>query len=244
MMPPRAGPTARDRLNPALFREMAWVSSRRGTSSGTIACQAGAFMAAPRPSRKVKLNSTQGEAAPSSVRAARSAAATVIQAWVASKRRRRSMMSARAPAGSDNRNMGKMPAACTRATIAGEGERDVMSQAAPTLCIKVPILDTRVASHNARNTGCCKGLQDEVAAGGGFMARRAVLSTYICKICKTLGSWSGSTAERCSPKYNHRLGLVMPASFLARPGGEKIAEPPPVRPRLTGTGTQGLGSKR
>ena len=72
MAPPRAGPMARDRLNPALFREMAWVSSRRGTSSGTIACQAGAFMAAPRPSKKVKLNSTQGEAAPRRVRAARS----------------------------------------------------------------------------------------------------------------------------------------------------------------------------
>ena len=130
-------------------------------------------MAAPRPSRKVKLNSTQGEAAPRRVRAARSPAATIIQAWVTSKSRRRSMMSARAPAGSDNRNMGKMLAACTRATIAGEVESDVMSQAAPTLCIKVPILETRVASHNARNTGCCKGLQDEVAAGGGFMARSA-----------------------------------------------------------------------
>src|SRR5665648_1044474 len=158
---------------------MAWVNSRRGTSSGMIACQAGAFMAAPRPSRKVKPKSVQGEAAPRRVRAARSAAATVIQAWVASKRRRRSMMSAKAPAGSDNRNMGKMLAACTRATIAGEVESDVMSQAAPTLCIKVPRCETRVASHKARNTGCCKGLQVEGAAGGGFMVWSArVLSTY------------------------------------------------------------------
>ena len=140
-------------------------------------------------------------------------------------------MSAKAPAGSDNRNMGKMLAACTRATIAGEVESDVMSQAAPTLCIKVPILETRVASHKARNTGCCKGLQDEVAAGGGFMAWSAQFLSIYEKYDKNRGSRSESTAQRYCSQYNHRLGLVMPASFLPGPGGEKIGEPPPARPR-------------
>ena len=59
--PPSAGPRARARLNPALLSETASGNCSRGTSSGTIACQAGLFIAVPIFSRKVRISSTHGE---------------------------------------------------------------------------------------------------------------------------------------------------------------------------------------
>lgn len=46
--PAIAGPTARAMLNSALFKAMAAMSCDRGNSSGTIACQAAPFIAAPK----------------------------------------------------------------------------------------------------------------------------------------------------------------------------------------------------
>ena len=61
MRPPSAGPTARARLLLAELRETVSGMSSRGTSSGTMACQAGLFMAEPMLSRKVKARRVQGE---------------------------------------------------------------------------------------------------------------------------------------------------------------------------------------
>ena len=97
--PPRAGPAARARLNPALFIAMASGNSGRGTNSGTIDCQAGLFKAEPILSRKVSASSVAGETIPASVRAARMATLASIHVCQKSSRRRRSKMSAAAAGG-------------------------------------------------------------------------------------------------------------------------------------------------
>src|SRR2546426_8413565 len=74
-------------------------------------------------------------------------------------------MSASAPAGSARSITGKLSAASTSATIAGDDESDVISQPAPTSCIQVPMLETMVAIHKLRNSAVCSGLHGEVAAG-------------------------------------------------------------------------------
>ena len=148
--PPRAGPAERAMLKPMLPRVTAAGSSSRGTSSGMIACQAGWFMAAPRPSRKVKRRRSQGVVRPASVSRPRPAAASSIQVWVTSSRRRRSTTSASAPAGRASRNIGRLVAACTSATMVGDGDSVVISQAAPTLWNQVPRLEATVAIHSQR----------------------------------------------------------------------------------------------
>ena len=61
-------------------------------------------------------------------------------------------MSANAPAGRLNRNMGKVVATWTRATSKGFGLRLVISQPAAALCIQLPILDRTVASQSTVKT--------------------------------------------------------------------------------------------
>ena len=69
--------------------------------------------------------------------------------------------------------MGKLVAACTSATISGEGASEVMSQLAPTSCIQVPILETTVAIQSARNRGRRSGAQ---ADGVGWYTLHARLN--------------------------------------------------------------------
>ena len=71
----------------------------RGTSSGTMACQAGLFMAAPMFSKKVSASSVHGEMMPANVSTLRTATVASIQTCQKISRRRRSTMSAVAPAG-------------------------------------------------------------------------------------------------------------------------------------------------
>src|SRR4249919_3958260 len=75
--------------------------------------------------------------------------------------RRRSTMSASAPAGNPTRKTGRLVAACTSATTTGEGVREVISHAAPTFCIHVPIFDVSDAIQRARNTGSRSGSHAE-----------------------------------------------------------------------------------
>ena len=59
-----------------------------------------------------------------------------------------------------NTKGGVAPAtACTSDTIRGFGFSVTISQPAPTSCTQVPILETSVAIHNARNSGWRKGAQ-------------------------------------------------------------------------------------
>ena len=160
--PPRAGPTARETLTATPARVTAAESSRRGTSSGMIACKAGPFIAEPSPRMKVSKSSNQGVTIPASVSTPSTAAETSIQLCVTSKSRRRSTTSARAPAGSASKTTGRLPAVSTSATSMGDVVRETMSQDSPTSSIHVPILDTTVAIHSARKIGSARGLHGEV----------------------------------------------------------------------------------
>ena len=104
-----------------------------------MACHAGSFITDPRPSRNVNSNSTHGPTQLVSVRMPRVAEATTIQPCVTSRNRRRSTMSARAPAGRITRNTGNAAAACTSPTMNGFMVICVISQPAPTFCIQVPV---------------------------------------------------------------------------------------------------------
>src|SRR6266566_3705013 len=158
-----AGPIARPMLIGSAFSATARVSSDGGTSSDVIACQVGVFIATPIPSANVKTRSVVGVMRSTNARTASSAAAASIQVWVTSSNRWRSTISATAPAGSPTRKTGRLVALCTRATINGDGESDVMAHAALTFCIHVPMLETSEAIHSARNTGCDSGVQADSA---------------------------------------------------------------------------------
>src|SRR5271167_3313180 len=93
-------------------------------------------------------------------------AATSITACETISRRRRSTISASAPAGSASRRIGRLDAVWMRATISGDGESEVISQAAPTFCIQVPMLETRAAIQSQKNRRCERACQMEAGAAG------------------------------------------------------------------------------
>jgi hypothetical protein len=87
------------------------------------------------------------------------------------KNRRRSTISASAPAGKANRNIGKLVATCTMETMTGSGLRLAINQPEPALYIHDPMLDARVAIQTTVNVLWRNALQGEVdfacAAGAG-----------------------------------------------------------------------------
>src|SRR5882724_3379701 len=161
--PPRAGPIARPMFTGNALSVTARVSSDGGTSSDVIACHVGVFIATPMPRANVNARSVVAVIRSRNASTASSPAATSIQHCVTSSSRRRSTISATAPAGSPTTRTGKLVALCTRATINGDGESEVMAHAALTFCIHVPMLDTSEAIHSARNTRCDSGVQADSA---------------------------------------------------------------------------------
>src|SRR5208283_4738731 len=96
------------------------------------------------------------------------------------KRRRRSTMSASAPAGIANRNMGRLLATCTRETMNGSGLRLVMSQPDATLYIQPPMFETTVAVQITANVRLRNGTNALAAVGGrksgaGYFAGGALI---------------------------------------------------------------------
>ena len=145
MLPASAGPTARLMLTPTLLAATAGMRSCAGTSSGTIACQAGAVSAPPAPIRNIKSKSRVGVTWPNPTRAANIADTSVVAPSRAIRNLRLSTMSASAPAGRANRNIGRLVATWTRATTSGLGSRLTISQPDAALYIQVPTLETTVA---------------------------------------------------------------------------------------------------
>jgi hypothetical protein len=123
-------------------------------------------------------------------------------------KRRRSTMSASAPAGKAKRNTGKVVAVCTIATINVEGESVVINQAAPTSFIHVPILDTTVVVHNSVNAVCRKGDQATLCpcpAGKGCCALRPWLILLIDSISPV---WRRvAHARRTAPLFLLQFGI-------------------------------------
>ena len=76
-------------------------------------------------------------------------------------------MSASAPAGSANRNIGRLVATWTSETISGSGSRPVISQPDAAVYIQVPMLETTVAVHSTVKVGWRNGLHADTGRGGG-----------------------------------------------------------------------------
>ncbi len=147
-----------------------------GTSSGWMACHAGRFTAPPRPRANVSKRSEAGVTASAKDSTASPNAATSIQVWVTISRRRRSTMSASAPAGTPTRKTGRSVAVCTNATRVGEALRSPMSHAAPTFCIIVPMFEAIWAMKRARKTRWRRGAQGDARPAAGGVASAPVVA--------------------------------------------------------------------
>ena len=153
--PPSAGPTARAKFRPSPVSATASVRSLRGTASDVVDCQAGEFIAAPAPRANVRMSNNHGVVAPKTVSTPSAAAEDSIHPCVNSNILRRSIMSAMAPAGRASSTMGRLAAVCMSATITGDSVSEVISHAAPTSCIQVPMLEVSEAIQSARKSGLC-----------------------------------------------------------------------------------------
>src|SRR6266498_1659731 len=126
-------------------------------------------------------------------------------------------MSASAPAGSASSITGKLSAASTSATIAGDDESDVVNQPAPTSCIHEPTFETMVAIHRLRKSVFWSGLHGEASAPEATAPADAAAP----------GVFTGRTSPVCewpprlrrlqhlpSSKLHHELIDVAPAPIL------------------------------
>ena len=109
--PASAGPIARLIFKPTPLRATAERSSSLGTSCGTIDCHAGIARTVAIPDRDMNVSSQFGVTQFSHTKIANRAAMATAAICTMISRRRRSMMSANAPAGRLNRNIGKVVAA-------------------------------------------------------------------------------------------------------------------------------------
>src|SRR4051812_21321404 len=163
--PANAGPIARLILTPTLFAATAEGNSSRGTSCGTMDCHAGAVTAAKTSTRKVNSSKVGGVIRSRPTSAANTVATIMIVVSARSKRRRLSTMSASAPAGSANRNIGRLVATCTSDTMRGSASRVVISHPAAELYIHVPTLAATVADQITAYVLCRNGLKGELVVG-------------------------------------------------------------------------------
>src|SRR3546814_13365457 len=118
--------------------------------------------AAPVPITKVNARSPLDVIQPRAVSAASAVTTTARPTFTTIRKRRLSTRSASAPASRAKRKNGKVVAACTRATIAGAGLRVVMSEPAPTSCLQLPTLATRVAVQASAKARRETGTNEEV----------------------------------------------------------------------------------
>jgi len=121
--------------------------------SPTEACHAGALNAAPQPMEKVNISSSHGVIQPRQAHSISATDTTNMNSCAPSITRRRSKLSAIAPETSDSSTTGSVSDACTSATMSGEPEIEIISQAAPTDWMRPPRLLSVLASQTLRNIG-------------------------------------------------------------------------------------------
>ena len=144
--------------------------------SPTDACQAGAVNAEPHPIRNVNVSSSHGVIAPNQVQSASTADTTSRNVCARIIRRRRSKLSAMAPATRASSTIGSAVEACTSATMSAERAIEVIIHAAPTDWIMPPKLETVLAIHTERKTGDCIGASADArgaAPAGGELEDKA-----------------------------------------------------------------------
>ena len=138
-----------------------------------IACHAGLFIAVPMLSRKVRVSSTQGEMMLKNVSTLSRPTALSIHVCQKSSRRRRSKMSAVAPAKRPSITTGRLAAVCISAMSSGDGVRIVINQVPAVSCIQPPRLEMVEAIHSLRKSGDWSGSKpvacfSEAGAGSGI----------------------------------------------------------------------------
>ena len=101
--------------------------------------------------RNVNSNRLPGVTRPSQTIAANTKEIAVYTISAAMRNLRLSTMSASAPAGNANRNIGRVVATCTIDTMNGSGLRLVISQPDAALYIQPPMFETTVAVHSTVN---------------------------------------------------------------------------------------------
>src|SRR5207253_10559115 len=84
------------------------------------------------------------------------------------------------------RNIGAAPATCTRDTMKGLADKEVISQPAPTSCIHVPMLDAMLASHRLRNSPWRSGCQAEVVGGCSLVIVLTIFSLQFAQEWPTM----------------------------------------------------------
>ena len=176
MLPAMAGPTERAMLMAMLFKATADCNSSRGTSSGMIAPHAGIIR------KKVKSSKINEPVTPVRVRIPSTPAQLAIQTCVPIRNRRRSTMSAMAPAGMASRKNGVLVAACTSETITGVGASEVISHPAPTSCIHEAMFTNRMAIHSMRNTPWRNGVHAPICLASCFcgVSSIAIVPSGVC----------------------------------------------------------------
>src|SRR5271157_357333 len=155
--PPSAGPAARPILKPTPFAAVALSRSCFGTRRWVVDPQAGEVSAPPTPRRKVVASRSAGVARSSDTRPAKITETARIASSTAISNRRESMTSAKAPAGSVNRNNGRLTATWTRDTMIGLASRLVISQPDAVSNMAVPTFDMTLAVHMTVNATWLKG---------------------------------------------------------------------------------------
>ena len=108
---------------------------------------------------------------PSHARIARAAETTSIEPCAINMMTRLSQTSAAAPAGSEKSMIGRTVDTWTRATMSAVGASYVISHVAPTIWIRLPKFDTRLAIHIARKMRDRKG---DSAEDAGCVPTRAL----------------------------------------------------------------------
>ena len=150
-----------------------------GTCSATEACQAGPNSAMPLPIRKQNSSNRFGVMCPLQVRTVRPVAPISAMTSDTSPTLRRSYMSAMAPAGIEISMIGSISAVWTSATLSAADVICVIAQAAPTLWIIKPRLDSRLASQMRRNSlirsGAARPFWEGGACLGGSVMGRGCL---------------------------------------------------------------------
>src|SRR5437762_13554195 len=135
--------------------------------------------------------------------------------------RRRSTMSASAPAGNASSITGKLSAASTSATSDGDDESEVINQPAPTSCIHEPTFETIVAIHRLRKSVFWSGLHGEVATAEEAASAdgAAEVFTGLAPPVRTWPPRLRRSQHFRSSKLQHELVDVAPAPIL--PGLER-----------------------
>src|SRR5260370_19604540 len=105
----------------------------------------------------------------------------------------------------------------------GDGESEVMADAAPTFCIHVPTSEMSEAIHSARNTGCDSGVQ----AASAVRPSEPIFKLDI----EIPGAMASSAADHITDLEPDGFGGRR-ASPRDRPGSSELPVHPRPPPRL------------